>query len=106
MAKIRYFVSVIRAMLLASLASTPIHSPNPALAQDADEIDWITARAQGTPEAFERYLEIHPLGRYASEAFYFVTILSIDPSVERIDPTQAPSEAVTRGITASAMDVY
>lgn len=33
-----------------------------------DSLDYITAQKLGTPEAFQRYLDAHPDGRYASEA--------------------------------------
>lgn len=33
-----------------------------------DSLDWITAQNAGTQEAFQRYLDAHPDGRYASEA--------------------------------------
>ena len=33
-----------------------------------DSLDFLSAQAAGTPEAFERYLNEHPDGRYASEA--------------------------------------
>lgn len=37
--------------------------------RDQEEADWQRALAEGTPGAFQRYLERHPTGRYASEAF-------------------------------------
>ncbi len=33
-----------------------------------DSLDWITAQKAGTQEAFQHYLDVHPDGRYASEA--------------------------------------
>lgn len=33
-----------------------------------DSLDYVSAQKQGTPEAFQRYLDLHPDGRYASEA--------------------------------------
>ncbi len=33
-----------------------------------DSLDYVTAQKQGTPDAFQRYLDLHPDGRYASEA--------------------------------------
>lgn len=33
-----------------------------------DSLDFVTAQREGTPEAFARYVSLHPDGRYASEA--------------------------------------
>ncbi len=33
-----------------------------------DSLDYVTAQKQGTPDAFQRYLDLHLDGRYASEA--------------------------------------
>jgi len=57
-----------RALLIASLASSGAASQESGFA-DQEEAEWIQIRQEGTPEAFQRYLERYPLGRHASEAF-------------------------------------
>ena len=36
---------------------------------DPEEADWERTLAEGSPAAFQRYLEQYPTGRYASQAF-------------------------------------
>jgi hypothetical protein len=62
---------LIRRVLAALLALIAGHAASStASAQvDRDERDWRAATAANTCEAFERYLELHPLGRYSGEAF-------------------------------------
>ena len=36
---------------------------------DQEEADWNQALAEGSAAAFQRYLEQHPAGRHAEEAF-------------------------------------
>lgn len=36
---------------------------------DQEDADWSAALNEGTPAAFQRYLERYPTGRHASEAF-------------------------------------
>lgn len=60
------------ASLRALLALGLVHGVTPAArAQPLDPEDqaWERALEQGTAEAFQRYLDAYPLGRYATEAF-------------------------------------
>jgi hypothetical protein len=57
----------LRALLLATLAGAPMsHAQGPP---SADDDAWAAAVAAATPEAYQRYLEEFPAGRYAEDAF-------------------------------------
>lgn len=58
----------LRGLVLALFASVSAH----AASGDYDRLeerDWHDARARDTLDAYERYLELHPLGPNAAEAF-------------------------------------
>ena len=57
----------LRALLLATLAGTPIAHGQEL--PSADDAAWATAVEAGTAEACQRYLEEFPAGRHAEEAF-------------------------------------
>lgn len=87
--------------MMATLATSGgAHAQSPL---DREAAEWNAAREAGTVEAYQRYLELYPVGAYAGEAFRAIIELSIDPAlgVYRIDPAQ-PS-MVTRGL---AVDIY
>lgn len=96
-------LSVILASLLASGANVTVRAEG-----DPDEVDWISARADGTIEAFERYMVRHPLGKHTDEAFYFVTVLALssDRDLSRIEPGAGPSTLNEGGNVGSALDIY
>lgn len=57
----------LRALLIAAVAGAPA-----AYGQQvpgSDDAAWATALEADTPEAYQRYLEDFPAGRYAEEAF-------------------------------------
>ena len=57
----------LRALLIAAVAGAPA-----AYGQQlpgSDEAAWAAAVEADTPEAYQRYLEDFPAGRYAEEAF-------------------------------------
>ena len=67
MSRLATFLVSLRALLIAALAGAPL-----AHAQDlpaSDEAAWAAAVEADTPEAYQRYLEEFPAGRYAEEAF-------------------------------------
>jgi hypothetical protein len=74
---------------LAALLAFTVGSAgsSPASAQgDRDEQDWRAATAANTCEAYERYLELHPLGRYSGEAFQRAIECTLD------SPAAGPTE--------------
>ena len=98
-------VIALRTLLLATLAST--HVSGPALAQtDRDESDWLAARADGSRRAFERYLQRHPLGRYAGEAFIAVARMSVEPGWTPGPGKWVLPEASRSTAAAGGNDVY
>jgi hypothetical protein len=97
-------VTALRALLLASVAGGAAGSlpAGPATAQtNRDEADWLAARAEGSQRAFERYLQRHPLGRHASEAFVTVARMSAETGW-RPDPGGAAQPEPAAGPTAAA----
>jgi hypothetical protein len=87
------FWATLRALLLAALAGSA--SPAPAQAPgDSEAAAWQAAQAAGTIEAYQRYLEIYPLGPHAAEAFRSI----VELSTEREQPGAGPPDP--------GMDVY
>ena len=99
---------VIRTTALLSALVAGIVGSTARAQGDADEVDWLSARADGTVDAFERYLARHPFGKHADQAFYFVTVLSLDRerNFERIEPGAGPQTLSESGALSAAMDVY
>ena len=101
-------ITALRTVLLATLATG--HVSGPALAQaDRDEGDWLAARADGSRRAFERYLQRHPIGRHASEAFIVIARMSVEPgwTPEPGEPVLPSSQTdESRSTVAQAGDVY
>ena len=90
-------LAALRAILLASTAAAGGHvaaGGGAAVAQetDRDEADWLAARADGSRRAFERYLQRHPLGRHAGEAFTIVARMSVETGW-----TPVPGEPILDG---------
>ena len=69
----RWLISVgrgLQAILFAAGAAQPLTTK--AQEQNfgsTEERVWFEAREAGTPEAFARYLELYPIGRFAEQAF-------------------------------------
>ncbi|MCB2053638.1 MAG: hypothetical protein KDE35_05270 [Geminicoccaceae bacterium] len=106
MKRIGHRVGALRALLAALLAGT---AGGWAVAQTTqDDVDWALARSDGTVSAFERYLARHPLGKYAGEAFYELTIRSIDPDagIGAIEPGAGPDSRGANAVLGTPMDVY
>ncbi|MGF1476801.1 MAG: hypothetical protein ACFB6S_14680 [Geminicoccaceae bacterium] len=107
MDRIGRLIVALRTLVLASLAT----GAGGAAAQtptDADDADWVNAQEIGTLEAFERYLERNPTGKYAAQAFYRVTVMSIDASrsFQNIEPGAGPTNSGSRNVASDAIDVY
>jgi hypothetical protein len=57
----------LRALVIATLAGAPgVHAQG---LPGSDDAAWAAAVEADTPEAYQRYLEEFPAGRYAEEAF-------------------------------------
>jgi hypothetical protein len=107
-------LAALRAVLLASAGAAAGHvaagGAGEAVAQqsDRDEADWLAARADGSRRAFERYLQLHPLGRHAGEAFTIIARMSVETGW-----TPVPGEPILDGSsgrggaeTVRVTDVY
>lgn len=89
---LRWVYASMRTALVATFAA------GGAAAQvDQEEADWRAALEDGTPEAFQRYLELHPVGRHASEAFS----CTVEPGL--CDISGAPQRSFSRGISTADM---
>jgi hypothetical protein len=87
------FWATLRALLVAALAGSA--SPAPAQAPgDSEAAAWEAAQSADTIEAYQRYLEIYPLGPHAAEAFRSI----VELSTETEEPGGGPPDP--------AMDVY
>jgi hypothetical protein len=95
--------------MIASLAGAPAA----AQAQSAPErevAEWNAARGAGTPQAYQRYLELYPLGRYSGAAFRCMIELTVDPDVVSscvTAPGAGPGgPTVTSSTRGLAVDLY
>lgn len=98
----RSFARILRALpgppaaLLAILAVAGAPPP-PASSQSADpEVGvWAETRAADTPEAYQRYLDTHPFGVHAEEAFErLITGVLGSHGIESIEPAEGGRPAV------------
>ena len=67
----------LRALLLAAAATSPATG---AAQIDPETAAWNEAQSLGTAQAYERYLEAYPTGRFADEAFEALVELSLEAS--------------------------
>lgn len=58
-----------RTLVISVFAASASSGVQAQTVNDQDSADWSAALAEGTAAAFQRYLERHPTGRHASEAF-------------------------------------
>jgi hypothetical protein len=93
MAFLHRVYAALRALLIVSVAG---HGPASAQTADQEETEWRAALSAGTADAFQRYLERYPTGRYAEEAFGCAIEAGLCAS-------DASAAVVTRGID---LDVY
>jgi hypothetical protein len=92
----------LRALMIAALAGSSASAQAPD-GTNREAAEWNAARGAGTVEAFQRYLELYPLGRYSGEAFRSIVELTIDPEAgPEAGPEGGPSVS-TRGL---AVDMY
>lgn len=103
MGRLRRPAIVLPGLVLAALVA--LSQPMPAMAQtEADESDWLAARADGSRRAFERYLQLHPLGQHATEAFIAIARMSVEPGWT--PPTNAPMLPEPGQTAPAPNDVY
>ena len=75
---------------------------------DREAAEWNAARGTGTPDAYQRYLEVYPLGRYSGDAFRCIIELTVAPDAVSscaTAPEAGPDQptSVSRGL---AVDLY
>lgn len=100
--------SGLRALMIAALAGGPpaVHAQT---GTDREAAEWNAARGAGTPDAYQRYLELYPLGRYSGDAFRCIIELTVAPDAVASCATapgagpEQPVTSITRGL---AVDLY
>jgi hypothetical protein len=90
----------LRALLVASIAGGALGAGAQTPA-DREAAAWEAARQDGTVEAYQRYLEEHPVGRHAGEAFRSIVEMTVEP--DAVPVTIIPAGAGGRGLVA---DLY
>ena len=94
----RTFNRRLRSILLAAAATghaagSPVHAqstPAVGTVTPGEEAAWDRARSAGSVQAFQRYLEQYPTGRYAEEAFRII-IEQAWSTGSRTSPAAGPS---------------
>lgn len=105
---LKALITSLRAFLIAALAGGGAAQAQ-RVVDPSEEAAWNAARSAGTSAAFERYLDLYPVGRYAEEAFRCIVELSVDPAaVCAVDPDPGAGGVATRSITTQGVtaDVY
>ena len=68
--RIRFYYAAVRALVAGMIATAGVsHAQDSSIELSLEDRLWMEARAQDTPDAYQRYLEAFPAGRFASEAF-------------------------------------
>jgi hypothetical protein len=86
----------LRALAIAAVASVAVGSAHAQDPSDADTAAWNRARQEHTVEAYQRYLELYPLGAHSAEAFQAM--------VELLLVLEGPPEAA--GDALPGIDMY
>jgi hypothetical protein len=84
---LRALCASLRALTIAALASGAFgdaHAQQPA---DPETVAWERARDENTLGAYQRYLELYPLGLHSTEAFQAIVELTL--SLEGPPPPDA-----------------
>lgn len=104
MKRIRALYRGPQALLLAALAWSGVVGTQTGRADTAEEMAWQAARARGDAAAFEGFLERYPVGKFASEAYRCLVVISL----ELTDPscTVEPTTGRARGNEDPSLDVY
>jgi hypothetical protein len=89
---LRAFCASVRALTFAALASATLGSAHAQQPTDPETATWNMAREQNTLEAYQRYLELYPLGLYSTEAFQAIVELTLSQE------GPAPPDAAVPGV--------
>jgi hypothetical protein len=100
--------SGLRALLIASVAGVPAgaHAQSPV---DRETAEWNTARGSGTVDAYQRYLELFPVGRHSGDAFRCIIELTVDPdalSSCSLAPGAGPTGSGSISTRGLGVDLY
>jgi hypothetical protein len=82
----------VRALTFAALASATLGGAHAQQPTDPETATWNMAREQNTLEAYQRYLELYPLGLYSTEAFQAIVELTLSQE------GPAPPDAAVPGV--------
>ena len=89
MNRLAAFYRNLRAVLVAALAGAGTAAGGAPQAQaqlDSETAAWEAARATGTADAYQDYLEQYPTGRYAEEAFRLIIEQTLGAAAEGTAP--------------------
>ena len=89
---LRALCASLRALTIAGLTIATLGSAHAQQPIDPDTAAWNSARQQNTLEAYQRYLELYPLGVHSTEAFQAIVELTL--SLEG----PAPPDAAVPGV--------
>jgi len=78
----------LKALALVAFSGSAAQAQAPA---DADDRAWINAREADTAEAYQRYLQQFPVGRYVEEAYRSLV-------EEQLESEFGSSDAAVRGL--------
>jgi hypothetical protein len=67
----------LRALTIAALAGLALGSVHAQQPTDPEAEAWNRAREENTLEAYQRYLELYPLGAHSTEAFQALVELTL-----------------------------
>jgi hypothetical protein len=95
----------LRALMIAALAGSSASAQAPD-GTNREAAEWNAARGAGTVEAFQRYLELYPLGRYSGEAFRCIVELTIDREACAAGPEAGPEGGPSVSTRGLAVDMY
>ncbi len=89
---LRALCASLRALTIAALASGAFGHAQAQQPTDPETVAWERARDENTLEAYQRYLELYPLGLHSTEAFQAIVELTL--SLEG----PAPPDAAVPGV--------
>jgi hypothetical protein len=100
--------SGLRALLIAAVAGSPVaaQAQSPA---DRESAEWNAARGSGTVDAYQRYLELFPVGRYSGDAFRCIIELTVDPDAVSscsLAPGAGPTGSGSISTRGLGVDLY
>ncbi|MDX6750930.1 hypothetical protein SH611_14000 [Geminicoccaceae bacterium 1502E] len=84
---LRSLLVTLRTLLVASAASGALSSSGQTQETDPEAQLWAEALEEGTPDAFQNYLDTYPFGPHAQEAFEAMIVTALGSrSIEDIEP--------------------